>query len=404
MPAYIYKARDAAGRPIKGRMESASRDELIDKLRKMGYMATHVTQVVPTINIKSIFERWQMVSTEDIIMFNVQLSNMINAGISILTSLDTLNRQIGNKKLKKAVGTIVKDIEGGDSFSEALSRHPRIFSKLFINMVKAGEASGRLGAVLARFAEFSEQQADLREKIRGALFYPAILLCAGIGVTLFIVTFVIPQFAQIFMKAGLRLPLPTLILYKIGMTIKHFWYFIVLSFIALFLWIRYYINTYRGRLNFDTFKLRAPLIGSLHLKAAISRFTRTLGTLLGSGVPILQSLSIVQEVIANRILANVIGNVYIYVEKGERLADPLKISGEFPLDAVQMISVGEETGNLAGMLNKISDFYDMSIGYAIKKLTTILEPLFLVIMGSLVAFIMLSMLMPIFDMIKILRH
>ena len=404
MPTYIYKARDATGKPVKGTMEASSKDELTDKLHKMGYMTTSVTEALAGIKIETVFEKFKRIGTEDMVMFNVQLSNMIHAGISILTSLGALTKQLENKKLKEAMGSVSRSVEAGDSFSQALARHPGTFSKLFVNMVKAGEASGKLDNILARYAVFAEQEQDLREKIKGSLFYPIILLFAGIAVTLFIVTFIIPQFAEIFMKAGIKLPMLTLILYRIGIGIKHFWYLIALFIITCWLVIRYYRKTEQGRLSVDRLKLRTPIIGPLYRKIAISRFTRTLGTLVGSGVPILESLDITKEVVGNEVLARVIGNMRQCVEKGEKISEPLKISEEFPADAVQMISVGEETGNLGGMLNKISDFYDMSIGYTVKKLTTIIEPLFLVIMGAMVGGIMASILLPIFDMMKVLRH
>ncbi len=404
MPTYVYKARDATGKPVKGTMDAANKEELIDKLHKMGYMTTQVTEAIPGIKIETIFDKLRGVSTEDMIMFNVQFSNLISAGIPILSSLDTLAKQIENKRLKETVGDVARNIEAGDSFSGALAKYPRIFSKLFINMVRAGEASGKLDTVLKRFAEFIEHQADLRQKIRGALFYPIILIFAGVAVTLFIVTFIIPQFAEIFLKAGIRLPLVTLILYKIGITIKHFWFSIILLVMVIVLGVRYYAQTERARFLIDRVKLRLPILGPLYRKAAISRFARTLATLVASGVPILQSLDIVKEVIENEVLGRVVENVRTSVERGQSLSEPLKISEEFPPDAVQMISVGEETGNLEGMLNKISDFYDMSLGYSIKKLTTVIEPLLLVIMGCMVGFIMASMLLPMFDMIKILRR
>ena len=404
MPTYAYKARDATGKPVKGTMEAASKTELVDKLHKMGYMTTQVTEVRPGIKIETVFDKLKRINTEAMVMFNVQLSNMINAGISILTSLDTITNQIENKKLKDTVGSVTRSVEGGDSFSEALSRHPRIFSNLFMNMVKAGEASGKLDIVLARFAEFFERQAELRQKIKGALFYPVILLIAGIAVTLFIVTFIIPQFAQIFVKSGLTLPLPTLILYKAGIAIKQFWYLFILFVIAVGLGISWYAKTMNGRLKIDRIKLKLPVIGSLHRKAIISMFTRTLSTLVGSGVPILESLAITKEVAGNEIIARVIGNVHMAVEKGEKIAEPLRISGEFPPDVVQMVSVGEESGKLEELLNKTADIYDRAVGYTINKLTAIIEPLFLLVLGGLVGLIMASLLLPIFDMVQMLRR
>ena len=404
MQTYIYKARDATGKLVKGTMDAATKEELTEKLHRMGYMITRVTEALPGIRIDSAFDKLKRISAEDMIIFNVQLANMINSGIPILVCLDTLDKQIENKNLRDTVGDVKRNLESGNSLSQALAKHPRVFPKLFISMVKVGEASGKLDTVLTRFAEFTEKQEDLRQKIRGALFYPAILLLAGIAVTLFIVTTVIPQFAEIFMKVGIVLPAPTLILYRIGIGIKKYWYLFAIFTIIGATGVKYYIRTAKGRFNFDRFRLKLPVLGSLFRKVAISRFARTLATLVSSGVSILISLDITKEVLGNEVLARVIGNARSSVEKGESIAESLKISGEFPPDTMQMISVGEETGDLDGMLNKISDFYDMSLGYTIKKLTTIIEPLFLVVMGSMVGFIMASMLLPMFDMVKMLRH
>ncbi|MBN1872503.1 MAG: type II secretion system F family protein [Candidatus Omnitrophica bacterium] len=404
MPTFFYKARNEVGKPVKGTMDAPTKDELIDKLHKMGYMTTHIDEVTPEFRIEKFFDRLRPINAEDMIVFNVQLSNMINAGINILTSLSTLSDQIENRRLRDTIGDVSRGIEGGDTLSQALSRYPRVFPNIFISMVKAGEASGRLEAILARYAVFSEQQEDLRQKIRGALFYPAILLTAGIAVTLFLVTFIIPQFASVFSKTGVTLPLPTLILNRVGVWIKGYWYVVVLGGLLAYFGYRLFADTEGGRLKVDRLKLILPVMGPLHRKAAISRFARTLGTLVASGVPILEAIDIVRGVVGNEVIARVVKSSRDAVENGEKLAAPLKVSQEFPQDAVQMIAIGEETGDLDGMLNKISDFYDMYIGYSVKKLTSIIEPLFLLLLGALVAFIMASMLLPIFDMIKILRR
>ena len=232
MPTYTYRARDSVGKLVKGVMAAPSKTELAGKLEKMGYLTTEVAETLPEIKIRSLGEWFQGVSHEDLIIFNVQLSNLINAGIPLLTSLSTVARQIENKRLRKIVQEVSRSVEGGESLSEALTRHPRIFSKLFVSLVRAGEASGKLDAILTMFAVYSEQQAELKQKISGALFYPLILLVAGILLTLFIVTSIIPQFVLIFMKTGIRLPLPTLLLYQIGTTIQRFWLSLIL-FVAI---------------------------------------------------------------------------------------------------------------------------------------------------------------------------
>ncbi len=404
MPTFNYKARDNTGKLVRGVIEAATKEEVAEKLGRMGYAPVTITEVAAGLKLEELGRGFKRISTEDIVMFNVQLANMLNSGLSIMTSLDTLGKQIENKRLREVIGSVSRSVEGGMSFSEALEKHPRVFSHLFASMVKAGEASGNLDKVLTRYAEFAEAQADLKQKVQGALFYPAILIVAATLVIVFIVTFVIPKFVEIFTRAGISLPLPTIILHATGIAIRQFWYLIILAGIAIVLAIRGYIRTERGKFIFDKACLKLPITGSLLRKTCISRFARTLSTLVGSGVPILQSLDIVREVVNNEVLGQVIKQMRDAAEKGEKLAQSLKVSEEFPPDTVQMISVGEETGNLEGMLNKISDFYDRAIGYSIKKLTTIIEPVFLVVMGAVVAFIMASMLLPMFDMIKVLKR
>ena len=404
MPIFIYKARDTAGRAVKGNMEAATRAELIDKLHNMGYMPTDVVESKPGVEFMAILSKFRRIKSDDMLMFYIQFSNMISAGLTILMSLSTLAKQMENKFLRDSLGEVSKHIEGGSTLSEAMALHPRIFNKLFVNMVKAGESSGNLDVVLMRYAVFFERQEDMKQKVKGALFYPLILLSFGCCVMLFIVTFVIPKFAELYMKAGVRLPIPTLIVYKMGVLIKHYWYLLIAAVVLIFVAIRQFAKTKGGNIFFDTLKLRVPIVGPLYRKVAVSRFARTLSTLVGSGVPILQALDITKEVLGNEVLARVVANAREYVEKGERLSEPLKIGGEFPPDVVQMISVGEESGSLDAMLGKVADFYDLTVDYAVKKLTTIIEPVFLLIMGGMVGLIMASMLLPIFDMVKTLRH
>lgn len=404
MPFFNYKARDTIGKAVSGTMEAASNPELIDKLHKLGFMATSVSETRRAAEGHSFLDRFTGVSSGDLLMFYIELSNMIGAGLPILTCLNTLYKQIENKRLKAAVGNVARQVESGSSLSQGFASESRIFHRLFINMIKAGEASGSLDTVLMKYAEFYEKQEDLKQKVSGALFYPMILLTAGIIVSLFIVTFVIPQFAEIYTKAGIKLPIPTLIVYKAGIALKHYWLWILIAFVLLFIGFKVISRTPRVAFLIDSLKLRLPIVGSLYRKVIITRFTRTFATLFGSGVPVLESLDITKEVTGNEVIARVIDNVRKCVERGEKISEPLKISEEFPPDVVQMISVGEETGALDTMLNKTADFYDMTVNYAVRKLTTIIEPVFLVIMGIMVGSILASMLLPIFDMVKTLRH
>ena len=404
MATFAYRARDEQGKSVSGTMEAASADELTAKLHKMGYIATALNPVKPGIKLNDYIGVRRAIKMHDVLVFYFQLANLIESGIPILVALQTIEAQTDSGKLRRIIGEVQRNIESGGLFSASLSRHPRVFDRLFVNMVKAGEESGKLAQVLRRYAVYAESQAELREKVMGALFYPAILFIASIAVILFIVTFIIPQFVELFTKAGIMLPFTTRVLFVVGLFIKKYWFLLISAFAALSLWLARYRLSKAGNARLGRLMLKIPVVGVLARRIFVSRFCRTLATLISSGVAILQSLDITREVIGNSVISDAIFKVRQSVEQGQKISEPLKISGEFPADAVEMIAVGEETGNLDEMLNKVADFYDMTVGYAIKKLTTIIEPLFLSVMGGIVAFIMASMLIPIFDMVKILRH
>ena len=385
-------------------MDSSSEEKLAEKLRDMGYMPTQIKEAAPELDLNQFGERFRRIKSEDLIMFSVQLANMIDAGLTLIKSLDIIHQQIENPKLKDIVGEVKREVEGGSSFSDALAKHPKTFSKLFVDMVGAGEASGKLNAVLNRLAIYAEQQEDLRQQVKNALFYPMILAIAGAAVVILIVTFVMPQFVVIFNKAGVPLPLPTQIFYGFGVALKKYWYLIILAVFLIITAFKMYGRTDRGRFQLDRLKLSLPVTGPLTRKLIISRFSRTLATLIDSGVPILHSLDIVRGVVGNQIIGDVILKVRKSVEEGERIAVEFKKSGEFPPDMIQMIAVGEETGKLGPMLTKIAGFYDTAAGYSLKKLIALIEPVFIIVLGGLVGFIMASMLLPMFDMIKTINR
>ena len=403
MLAFNYRARDNTGKLVRGALEGISQEDVAEKLQRMGYAPVTITKIFTGLKLEQLGWNFRRIKTQDIVMFNVQLANMLNAGLSIISSLDTLQKQNENKRLGEVIGCVSRSVEAGESFSQALAKHPRVFPNLLVSMVKAAEAGGDLGGVLNRYAEFAEAQADLQRKIKEALYYPIILIVAATGVIIFLATVLIPKFVEIFNRAGISLPLPTIILYGVGTAIRRFWYVIILSGVIIVLGLRRYVKTETGKFRFDKISLKLPILGPIVRKICISRFARTLSTLVGSGVPILESLGIVSDVVNNQVLGRVIRQMRQSVEKGERLAESLKVSEEFPPDAVQMISVGEESGNLGGMLHKISGFYDRATGYSIKKMVASLEPILLLVMGAIVAFTMASMLLPMFNMVKVLR-
>ncbi|MBI5555049.1 MAG: type II secretion system F family protein [Elusimicrobia bacterium] len=402
MPVFVYKARDELGKQIKGVMEAKTREALAAKLGSIGYFVTNITEQKTAIKL-SFGERFIKVRTEDLILFNVQLANMIAAGLSLLTSLRTLTKQVENRKFREVIQDVYRSIEAGGTFSDSLAKHPKIFTPLMIHMIHAGEVSGTLDKVLDRLSVFAEHQADLEERIKSAMVYPIILVIVGFSVIMFLSIFLIPMFVDVFLKAGVTLPLPTKVVFIFSQIVKKYWYALIAGGIGLMAGLKYYVNTSNGRLVFDKYLLKVPVIGLLARKLAIARFARTLSTLTASGVPILECLEIVEKVVGNEIISRVIKRVREGVSEGAKLAEPLRISEEFPPDTIQMIAVGEESGSLDVMLTKIADFYDTSVNYSVKKLTTLIEPLFLILVGSAVGFLLASVFLPMFEMMKIIK-
>ncbi len=406
MPTFGYKARDDTGKLIHGTMEAHTKYELADKLNRLGYIVISISvqTAASSISIKELTEKIKPISANDIIMLYIQLSSMISAGLSVLVSLETLARQVTNSRLRSILEDVCRNVETGATLSDSLRKHPQAFPILYVSMVRAGESSGTLDVVLNRLAKFAEYSADLKQKIKAAMTYPIILVFVGVGVITFLVINVLPSFIEVFEQSGVQLPFPTRMLYGLSQIVRHYWYLLIVVFGGLAGLFKFYISTRFGRFQFDRFKLKIPVVGELIRKICISRFSRTLSTLVASGVPILQALEIVEKVVGNEVIARVIKKVREGVTEGEKIAQPLKISEEFPPDTIQMIAVGEETGNLEGMLTKIADFYDVSVDYSIKKLTTLIEPVFLLIMGVMVGMIMASIMLPMFDMVKVLKR
>lgn len=344
------------------------------------------------------------VSNRDIVMLNMKLAYMTDAGIPLLNCIRILAGQFEEPALKNVLSNVAQKISEGLSLSEAMARHPGVFSDMYVNMIKVGEMSGTLHVVLNRMAVYTEQEENLKQKIKGALFYPMILLFAGCLVTVLIVTLVIPQFVTIFTRADVVLPLPTLILYHFGLFIKKFWALLIPSFLSAAFGFKKFINTPVGRDYYDRFILKIPYVGRLMKEVFVTRFCRALGILLESEVAVLKGLDVAKDVVGNNVYRRIIEQISQSVEKGEKISSPLKGSEYFPNDVVSMIATGEETGKLAPMLHKVAGFYESVVDDSVKKITMLIEPLFIVLIGLLAGLIMASMLLPLFDMVKTIQQ
>lgn len=417
---YIYKARNLQGKLVKGRGEFSTKSELAEALKKEGLLLIDIkaetsgfelSALLKRIRLfkaekakvkekRDIFEVFQRISPIDIMSFSLHLSNLLEAGITLLDALGTLVQQTTNRKFKKVVESLHRDVEGGSSFSIALEVYPQVFSPLFINMVRLGEATGRLDKTLTKITEFIEHNMALKQKVKSALTYPAILITLGFLVVMFITTLVMPQFVKMFKESGVPLSLPTLIVYGFGQAVKEFWYLFLFGAIFLIIGMKFCLKTESARLAFDHLILKIPVIGPLVHKVILSRFAMTLSVLLAAGVPLLESLEMVEKMVGNVVIAKTINGARSSISKGAKIADALRMGGRFPLDVIQMIAVGEETGGLDKMLAKIANFYDIAVDNAITTLTAFIEPIFLLIMGLIVGFIMFSMFLPLFKLVQ----
>jgi type IV pilus assembly protein PilC len=400
MPFYEYTARDASGKVLAGAIEADSDANVTQKLREMGYFITNLHRKQSAVGLGEYMARFKGIGLKDLAVFSRQFATMVNAGLSLVRTLSILEEQTTQKKLREVIGAVRTDIEGGATLSASLAKHPGAFSNLYVNMVKAGEAGGVLDDVLVRLAAFLEKEVGLRQKIKAATTYPILLATAAIGALLFMTVVIIPQFATFFKELGSSagLPLPTQIAMGVSQMIRRFWYLMVMA-IPLFLYLfRAYVKTPAGRANFDRVKLRLPILGPVNKKIVIARFSRTFGTLVSSGVPIMQSLEVVSKAIDNVVVAQAIEAVRTSIREGESIAIPLAASGMFPPMVVQMVKVGEETGALETMLTKVADFYDQEIEATVASLTSILEPILIVGMGVVIGAMLISLYLPIFNL------
>jgi type IV pilus assembly protein PilC len=350
-----------------------------------------------------IFEKFARVKSRDLVIFNNQLATMIGSGLTLVTSLNVLSQQVENKKLQEIIIKVRDDVESGISFSAALEKHPKVFSTLFVNMINAGETGGALEEILHRLAMFAEQSEEISMNVKTALTYPVLIVMVTTGVVLFLVMGVFPKFEVLFKSMDVALPLPTQILLTISHWLREKWYFIVAGLVSAIIFFLRYRKTPAGKYNIELFILRIPVFGTIIKKAGISRFARTLGTLINSGVPILQSLRIVETTVGNAAIAKIVNIVADNVNRGESMASPLRDNKIFPPMVGHMVSIGEESGTLDTILNKIADFYDSEVDSTVKRLSSIIEPVLLIFIGGVVGMIALSLFLPMFNLVKVIH-
>jgi len=399
METFYYEATTHEGKIITGTLAVTNERLAIDRIQDMGYYPLKVSRVVKHENVvrRLLSSVQNRISTKDIMLLTYQLGVLLDAGFTLDKSLSILSEMTEKEKLKEMMNDILSQVKGGKSFSDALSKYPSSFPLFYVNMVKAGEAGGFLENTISRMAVYLENTEGLKEDVRTALIYPFILSIVGGAAVVVLLTFVVPQFSKIFSDMGRDLPLPTVILLSISHTLVKFWWVIALFIIAVVSIIKKYLKSPEGRRTWDSMKFRLPLFGKLFKETAVSRFARTFGTLLGSGVPILNALQIVKGTLGSDKIAEIISSVRESVRKGKGLSEPLKNSDIFPPLALHMVTVGEETGRLDEMLIKIADRFDLEVRTTVKRMLSLLEPALILAMGIIIGFIVIAMLLAIFS-------
>ncbi|MFM2198519.1 MAG: hypothetical protein RLZZ505_1951 [Verrucomicrobiota bacterium] len=422
MPNFHYTALDAKGEQANGELEAATEAEAVQKLRAQGLYPTHIAEdgkgkpgIASKSSVKkkakpanlSLGKRNSTVKPKVLMVFTRQLATLIDAGLPLLRSLTVLGKQEPNPVLKYTIDSLADSVQGGSTFSESLAQHPKMFNKLYVNMVKAGELGGVLEVVLNRLAEYQEKAQKLKNKIVSAMVYPAIVMFIAVAILVFLMIFIVPKFKEMFSETDSDLPLISQIVFGFSEFCLNrpivgipnvVWVFVGIGIIVAAL--NAFSKTKGGRLLFDKLKLNLPVLGDVTRKSAVSRFARTLGTLVTSGVPILQALNITRDTAGNVIISEAINKIHEAVKEGESIVTPLSSSGVFPSMVISMVDVGEETGQLPEMLLKIADVYDDEVDNAVTALTSILEPMMIVMLALVVGAIVFALFLPLIKMIS----
>jgi len=398
MPLFEYTAKNATnGQILKGQMQAQNKDEVIGHIRKNRMILVSVREAPKQVRFSF---GAQAIKTRDIVIFTRQFATMINSGLPLVQSLSILANQTENKALKEVTKQVVFDVEAGNTLADAFSRHPKAFSGLFVNMVAAGEAGGILDTILLRLAVFLEKNDALVRKVKSAMIYPAVIMSVAAIAIAVLLIFVIPVFQSMFASVQMELPLPTRIVIGASAFLTGYWWAIIIAVVGTVILVRRYYATPEGHRNIDRMMINAPVLGDVIRKSAVSRFTRTLGTLISSGVSILDGLEITAKTAGNQVIHDAVMESRNSIAGGETIAAPLERSKVFPPMVISMIAVGEQTGGLDEMLTKIADFYDEEVDVAVGALLSLMEPVMIVVLGVIVGGMVVAMYLPIFDMVN----
>lgn len=403
MPFFEYKAMTEAGAAVTEVMEASNPEAVAERLEKLGYLPIHIKAKGGSSKSLELFSQANNLKPAEVIIFTKQLVTLLKAGVPLLSSLEALNEQADSEALKEIISKIYVDIESGLSFSESLKNHPKSFSDMYVHSIRAGEMGGALDEVLVRIAQLMEHDLETMARVKAAFRYPVMVVISLILAFITLIIFVVPKFIALFETLGVDLPLPTVMLIFFYRALTDYWYIMIAVFGLTIGGFIKYIKTEKGAFMWDLFKIRAPVFGNLNLKTAMSRFTRMFETLNSSGLPILQTLEIAAKTVGNRVVAREIEKASQGILQGQGIATPLGQGKVFPPMVVKMIAIGEQSGSLDEMLRSVSEHYDTEVDYAVKGLTSMIEPMLTVGVGVIVLFLALAIFMPMWDLTKIAR-
>ncbi len=398
MASFVWQGISLSGKQVSGVQEADSKNDVLKVLRKQKIRITFVKEKAAA---RSLFSQKKRIKVKDLGLFTRQFATMISAGLPLIQCLEVLGHQMDHPELQAVVKQVTQKIEGGATLAEALNDHPKVFGELYVSMVEAGETGGILDTILERLATHLEKMEALIRKVKGAMTYPLVVFSVSMGATVFMLLFLIPRFAAMFSDFGGELPMPTRIVMGVSDMLKHYGWLITIIIVVGVISLKRYRATYKGARVTDALLLKVPVVGEVMRKGSVSRFSRTLGTLLSSGVPLLDGLKVTARAAGNTIVADAVEHIKESVTGGSTLAEPMRNSGAFPPMVTQMVSVGEETGRLDEMLSKLADFYDDEVDAAVDSMTAIIEPVMIVVMGLIVGGMLIAMYLPMFKLISV---